>query len=305
MKRRYFLQSSVLAAAAAAASPTLLTSCAKSGPAPAAAVYARPLHIVYANTGGLALPYDEATLLSAFAQVTTGLTAVTPFFLNVADPTRYQSIIAKLQAQQITIIPGVGGDTSQGPLNSPTYQAMAQAHRAYTSYIRLENAQGFVDTYGAADVQGMVTYLTGTLGYAHVMLNPWPKDKASGAALAFADGAVDASFNQVQCAFDHTSYQLLPDPTNWLVNLVAINRILAAKPSCAIVVNYESAPEHQVLANLEQAQPGSSIPAMQLTATQCLTSKGALHWCPPFTRIYDPIKLGTWNWMASQLSKAT
>jgi hypothetical protein len=293
-------------AAAAAASPALLASCAKSSPPPSGpgSVYARPLHIVYANSGGLALSYDEATLLQAFAQVTTGLTAVTPFFLNVATPTRYQSIIDKLQAQQITIIPGVGGDPSQGPLNSPAYQAMAQAHRAYTSYIRLENAQGFVDTYGATDVQGMVTYLTGTLGYAHVMLNPWPKD-ASGAALAFAGGAVEASFNQVQCNFDHTSYQLQPDPTNWLVNLVAVNRILAAKPSCAILVNYESAPEHQVLVALERAQSGSSIPALQVTATQCLNSNGTLHWCPPFTKIYDSIQLGTWNWIASQLSKAT
>jgi hypothetical protein len=260
----------------------------------------RPIHIVYAQSGGPSLAETDDVLLNAWDQVPGGITAMTPFLLNVKNPSKYASMINEVQARGITITPGIGQDPSNGPINQPNYKAMAAAYRQYTDYVRLENMQGFYDTYGRAPIQDMIDYCTATLGFTRIMLNPWPK-ASSGALVPFTNPELDSSFNNVMLDFNRQTFEVNPNPNDWLVNQTYVGLIQAYKPSINVVVNYESAPQHEALLQLEKDNPGSSIPALNITATQCETSPNNLHWCPPFTQIYDPIALGTWPWIANRL----
>lgn len=265
-------------------------------------IWTRPVHLVYARSGGKALVETDDVLLNAWDQVPGGITAMTPFLLNVANPSKYASIISEVQARGITITPGVGGPGPGNQINTSQNQAIVAASRQYTDYIRLENCQGFADNpNGQADLQGMIDYCC-SLGFTRIMLNPWPKDN-NGNIIPFANPQLDSSFNNVMLDFNRKTYELtVPlNPNNWLVNQTYAELIQAYRPSCNIVVNYESAPQHQALLQLEKDNPGSSIPAMNITATQCENSPNNLHWAPPFTEIYDPIALGTWPWIANRL----
>jgi hypothetical protein len=301
MNRRSFLKSSALAAM----STTVLgTAAARASAAQPAHVWDRPLHTVYAGGTGKFLDNTDKVLLNAFDQVSGGITAMTPFLLNVKDPSPYATMINAVQANGTVIVPGIGKDPSVEPIDSQDYKDMAKAYRDYTNYVRLENMQGFMDLKdGQAHIQNMIDYLTGTLGFAHVMLNPWPKN-SNGDIVPFKNPELDASFNNVQLNFDRTPpYAVHPDPTNWLVNMTEVNRILAYRSTVKIVVNYESAPQHEALYYMELNNPGSSKPAMNITANQCQDSPGNLFWCPPFTQIYDPIDLGTWTWISNRLGQ--
>lgn len=177
-------------------------------------------------------------------------------------------MIKSVQANGTVLVPGIGGDPSGQPIDSAGYKAMGQAYREYTSYVRLENMQGFMDlTDGQAHIQAMIDYLAGALGFEHIMLNPWPKD-SNGAIVPFANPELDSSFNQVQLDFDHNPpYTVYSDPTNWLVNMTYVNAILAYRSTVTIVVNYESAPQHEALYYMELNDPGSSKAAMAITST--------------------------------------
>lgn len=299
MRRRDFLKSS----AALTVSAALLNK--KAFAVQPAHVWDRPLHIVYANTGGLTLDNTDQDILNAFADVTNGITAVTPFFLNVSDTSPYQSMITSLQGLNIGIVPGVGGDPTNGPLFTSANQAIAQGYSTFTKYIRLENMTGFLQNSGGhQDIQNMINYCV-DLGFTHIMLNPWPK-KSDGTAAQFTPLSVlDSSFNQVQLNYQKSgTYPVTPDPTNWLVNTTDVNIILAYNPTCRIVVNYESPGEHWALYYMEQDQKGSTQTAFGITVNQVqeYASSLNLHWAPPFTKIYDPLDLKTWGGISNKLS---
>lgn len=307
MNRRIFLKSGTAVAIGstvlntnALASSLLATRSTTINPAN---VYDRPLHTVYPLRGGniSGPPPTDDELLAAFDMVHGGLTAAIPFLLNVPDPSKFEPMIHKVQAKGITIIPGVGRRPSQGPINSQNYKDIARAYRQYTDYIRIENMQGFYDMYGQAPMQDMIDYLTGTLGFQHVMMNPWPLD-SNGNVVPFKNPELDSSFNNVMLDFDHhIPYTVHPNPKNWLVNQTYVGKIQAYRPSIKIVVNYESQPQHEALYYMEKSKSGSSTAAMNITANQCENSPNHLHWCPPFTHIYDPLALGTWPWIAKRL----
>lgn len=307
MNRRNFLKSS---AAVTVCSTVLKTKAFASSLLPAdpahvgpADVYDRPLHIVYAGTGGPRFGdvHTDDDLLKAFDMVPGGITAMTPFLLNVKNPSKYAPMINAVQAKGIVITPGIGGVPTDGPINSQNYKDMAAAYRNYTDYVRLENMQGFYDAGGEAPIQDMIDYLTGTLGFNHIMMNPWPKD-SNGNIVPFQNPELDAGFYSVELSFNRKTFELdNSNPNNWMFNQNKIAAVRAYRPSIKILVNYESAPQHEALLQLEKDNPGSSIPAMNITATQCQNSPLDLHWAPPFTQIYDPIALGTWPWMANRL----
>lgn len=305
MNRRDFLKSS----AALTVSTAVLKTGALAQVSQPAHVYDRPLHIVYADSGGITLDNSPDDLMTAFAEVTNGITALCPFFLNVTDPTPYQSIIQSVQAQNMAIIPGIGGNPSPDtPFNDSSYKTMATNHASYTKYIRFENMTGFIGlANGQAAIQEMITYCV-DLGYTHIMLNPWPKDPGgSGKAARFTPLSVlDSSFNQVQLNYQKSGqYPVTKDPTNWLVNTTDVQTILDYNPSCRIVVNYESPGEHEALYWMEQNQKGSSQDAFATTVSQCkqYASIYNLHWCPPFTKIYDPLDLNTWGGIVGKLNQ--
>jgi hypothetical protein len=303
MNRRDFLKSS---AAVIAGLPVLKTKAGSLSTVGPADVYDRPLHTVYPLRGGnlSGPPPTDDELLAAFDQVPGGITAMIPFLLNVKNPSKYESMIKKVQAKGITIVPGVGGNPRNGhPINDPIYKNMASAVRPYTDYIRLENLRGFYNyTGGKPPIQDMIDYLTGTLGFKHIMMNPWPSD-STGDIVQFTNPEIDASFNQVQLDFNHTTYKVIRNPNNWLVNMIAINKILDYRPTCKIVVNYESPGQHGALYHMEKNHPGSSKRAMNFTANQCQNDANNLYWAPPFTHIYDPLDLKTWPWIAKRLGQ--
>ncbi len=300
MNRRNFLKSS---AALTVCSTVLNTKAFANSPLAAgpANVWARPLHFVYPIQGAnVSVPPTDAELLAAFDLVPGGLTALTPFLLNVKNPSQYSSMINAVQARGIIFNPGVGGPAAAGPLYTPGNQAIAAGYRNYTSYIRLENTQGFYQNPGGqADIQSMIDYCV-SLGFEHIMLNPWPLD-GNGNVVPFTNPELDASFNQVMLDFNHSTYVVTPDSRNWMVNTNQVGAIQAYRPSINIVINYESEPQHEALYDLELNHPGSSIAAMNITATECQNSTQGWHWAPPFTHVYDPLALGTWPWIANQL----
>lgn len=269
-----------------------------------ASVYDRALHFVYAGTGGLSFGSDHTDndFLNAFDQVPGGVTMLNPFLLNVKNPSKYESMIKAVQAKGIAIFPGVGLTASGNTLNNANNQAIAAAYRQYTDCIRLENTQGYYDNPdGQADIQGLVDYCVG-LGFKHIQLNPWPTTSGNAVVVPFTNPELDSTFQSVHLAFNHSTYVVdSTDSQNWMVNQALITKIQSYRPSINVLVNYESAPQHQALLLLETTDPGSSIPAMDITATQCETSPNGLRWCPPFTHIYDPLALGTWDWMANRL----
>jgi hypothetical protein len=297
MNRRDFLKSG----AAAAASTVLLNRGTRALAQQPAHVYDRPLHFVYANGGGLCFPYSVQQLMAFFDQVPRGVTALNPFFLNVRNPSQsqYQDMLAAVSERNIAIIPGVGEDPRNGiKINDSLYKSMAQAVRPYTSYIRLENMQGFYDLAGGqAPIQDMIDFCANTLGFRHIMLNPWPKNGND--VVEFANPQIDASFNQVFVDWDRNNYVVKENPDNWKVNMTAVNRILKAYPQTRIVVNYESAPQHELLAHLSQADQEA---AFNITANQCRASSN-LFWCAPFTQVYDPVVHGTWAFESNLLDQ--
>ena len=264
-------------------------------------VWARPIHMVYALTGGPALSESDSQVLAALAEVPGGATALTPFLLNIKNPSKYATMISAVQAMGSVIIPGVGQSATGNTLYNSANQTIAAAYKQYTDYIRLENTQGFYDnTNGQADIHNMIDYCV-SLGFKHIMLNPWPMSSV-GVPVPFTNPEVDADFEQVTLDYDHQTYVIIPDPTNFYPgNQNNIDGLRAYRPSMNFVINYESAPQQQVLTDLEQANPGSSIPYMNITATQIELGPPGVYWAVPMTSTYDPILLGTWSWEATRL----
>lgn len=291
-------------------------------PKPAAAqvppgVFSRPLHFVYARTNGKAfqgnsdpaLNHTDAQLLAAFDQVPGGVTALVPFILNVTNVAQYATFIHDVTVTRgIVIVPGVGGDPDTGErIDSTGYKTMAANAKPYTDYIRLENMQGYLDrgTGGQAAIQSMINYVTNTLHYKHVMLNPWPVD-ANNQPIHFTNPELDSTIYQVRLTKVSTPQGYCPDhsqdATNWgLPNNTEITNMMAYR-RVKILINYESAPQHEALSCLERQTPNSSKTAMNKTATAIENYTAFdLHWNPPFTTAYDPLKWGTWTWEANRL----
>jgi hypothetical protein len=306
VNRRDLLRAGLTVTAAAA-----LNACAStttptptgSGPLHRDPSWARPLHTVYAGRKGKVLRHDDKRLLDAFELVEGGITALTPFLLNVSRPAAYSAMIKSVQSHGAVIVPGIGGPPERGSIDSPENREMARAYREHTSHVRLENVQGFMDRPdGQAHIEAMIDFLTHDLAFEHVMLNPWPRSQ--GTATAFENIQLDSSFDSVRLNFDRKPpYAVHPDPENWSVNTTSTERVLDRRRTAQIVVNYESAPQHEALAQLERKQPGSSKAAMKIAADQCERDPARLRWCPPFTRVYDPIELGTWSWISDRLGR--
>lgn len=279
--------------AAASATPT------KAPPKAAAKdVYTRSLHFVYSKT--MRDKYTDAQMLGFFDQVPGGLTAIVPFLLNVPDASVDAPIIAELKKRGITIVPGAGAKPKDGPINMQKFKDMAKNYRPYTDYIRLENTQGYYDMYGADEIQDLIDYCV-SLGFKHIMLNPWP-NAAGGVAVPFKNPELDATIHQVKLKHNRQTHEIIPDPENWFPgNQNKIDAIRKWRPGIAVIINYESAPQHQALTKLEQDHPGASKDAMEITASMILKGNKQLHWEPPFTMNYDPVALGTWDWEAKRL----
>jgi hypothetical protein len=286
MDRRDFLKTS---AAAAVASTILGHEALAQQPA---TVYNRPLHCVYALQGGKSLTESDATLQSTWSQVTGGITALCPFFLNVpaADLPSYQTMINWAQANNIALIPAVGGPGPGHTLNTAGNQAIAQGYRNLpTRYIRLENLSGFYQNPGGpADVSGFIDYCIG-IGFTKIMLNPWPVDASNNLA----------TFTSTQLANIDAAFQNV-NPNTWEINTGMVNKIITADSSIRILVNYESPGPQQTIAAMTVPNQEATF---QTTLTQLagLPSTDNLHWCPPFTQSYDPVVEGTWTWIANQL----
>lgn len=265
-------------------------------------VYDRSIHLVYARSGGKAFgnKYSDDDFFSFFDKVPGGVTSAVPFLLNVADASIYAPMLDRMKAKGIVIVPGVGQKPGDGPINAAKYKNMAKNYRPFTDYIRLENTQGYYNAHGEASIQDLIDYCV-SLGFKHIMLNPWPKKKGGG-VVPFQNPELDASIYQVLLKHDRKSHEVLPSPQNWYPgNQVKIDEVRAYRPSITVLINYESAPQHEVLAQLEKGDPGSSIAAMAITVEQIKKGTKDLKWSPPFTTIYDPVALGTWEWIATQL----
>jgi len=265
-------------------------------------VYDRSIHLVYARSGGKAFgnKYSDDDFFAFFDKVPGGVTAAVPFLLNVADAAVYAPMLDRMKAKGIVIVPGVGQKPEDGPINARKYKDMARNYRPFTDYIRLENTQGYYNAHGEAPIQDLIDYCV-SLGFKHIMMNPWPKKKGGG-VVPFRNPELDASIYQVLLNHDRKTHKVLPGPENWYPgNQVKIDEVRKYRPSITVLINYESAPQHRVLAQLEADDPGSSIAAMDITVGHIRSGTKDLKWSPPFTTIYDPVQLGTWDWIAGQL----
>ena len=259
-------------------------------------VFDRPLAYPYALSGGKGLPqYSDEVILNHFDQVDPPITSILAFFLNVANPDQYSNILSGLAQRNITIIPAIGGPPKNEILTSADSKAIAKAYRKYTDHIRLETGEGYIKEHGIASIQQMAEYCVNTLGFASVTLNPWPV--SGGKAVSFNLPQVDASFDNV----------LYPDGAqSWYPgNQNRAHDIRAQNPNADIMINYESPGQQQALVRLEQNKKGASISAMQITVDQINGQFASenLRWCPPLGKSYDAFALGTWDWIASTLSK--
>ena len=280
-------------------------------------VFSRTLHFVYARTSGKAFQgnppgfnHTEDELVAAFHQVPKGVTALVPFFLNVTNVAQYDTFIKRItNTEHIVIVPGVGADPDDHvALDDQKYKTMADNVYPYTKYIRLENLQGYLErgNGGQAAIQRMINYLT-TKGFEHIMMNPWPVDANKQPIHFTNDARLDSTIYQVRLAKVSTPQGFCPDhsqdSTNWgLPGGTEITNMLAYK-RVKILINYESAPQHEALTCLERQNPGSSKAALNTTATAIENYTAAdLHWNPPFTTAYDPVGLGTWAYEAGRLN---
>lgn len=261
-------------------------------------VYDRPIHLTYALSGGKALKESDSDILAALDQVPGGVTSVNPFLLNVMEPSRYATILRALRERGIAVFVGVGRKPSATgwSIDSPNMRKLAQGLVSYSDSIRVDNLQGFYNREGRAPIQSYIDYLV-SIGFRHIMLNPWPVDQ--GAAVPFK--GAESTIIEIALNHNHQTGEVHPAPTNWQAKERRIAMMRACDPSIKILVNYESEPQHRALARLEAEQPGSSIAALEVAAAQCEVN--GWYWCPPWTKIYDPLKLQTWSWMAARLGR--
>lgn len=294
----------------------------------AASLYARPLHFTYARQDigdnkpivqPFANTHNDNDLLAAFADVDPGITTIMPFFLNVTDLSGFATIINQVRGMNITIYPAVGADPVSDvyQIDATYYKNIVDGYAAAGfDCIRLENMQGYYETYGQAPIDRMIQYCIGK-GFKHILLNPWPRvpPKQGGQLLTFNYPEIDATMYQVQLDLDKTTYYEQPDQmyepagsTNWQGNGTRIGPVASANPSVHILINYEAAPQHLALAQREKRYHDSRA-KMQITldwiAAQRTSTTWKLHWCPPFTTAYDGLVLGTWGWITDNLQAQT
>ena len=264
-----------------------------------AAQYERPLDFIYALQFGKPLPYSDDQFFQYFDQVQPGITSLVSFLLNVDDISKYESFIKAVQQKNITMVPAVGAG-SQDDISGTQYQNIAKVYKTFTDYIRLEVGT----TSNIPEIQKMVNYCL-SLGFKHIMMNPWPMEKG-GAAVNFPNPEVDSAYIQVLLDENKSTEEPIPSSTNWYPgNKNRIAAVRKIRPDASIIINYESAPQQDALTNIEKSKAGSSIAAMQITVDQIKGDYAPykLHWIPPMDKAYDPIALKTWTWIASQLSK--
>lgn len=269
----------------------------------AASVFSRSVHMVYALNDKLGIPsITDQQYLDAFDLANA--TALVPFFLNVDKPQAYDKFIRKVLDKGIIIVPGVGRMPSDGDMDMPEYLDMVTASKNYTDYIRIENMQGFYDSHGKTGMQNFMDHCR-TLGYKHIMMNPWPK-ASDGSLVSFNCPECDSAFNSV-IAHRKSQYVLDPSPDNWHVQIGPIQQVRKQMPGIEVLINYESPGPQVILSNMEKDKPGSSLDAFNTTIgdiTGQYKTYG-LHWAPPMTQSYDSIDLKTWPWIARQLKKNT
>ena len=265
----------------------------------AASVYDRSVHMVYALNDALGIPsISDQQFLDAFDEA--AVTALVPFFLNVATPENYETMINSVRDRNITIVPGIGRAPSAGDLDIPEYKNMALAVSKYTDYVRIENMQGFYDMYGKTGTQNLMDYCK-TLGFKHIMMNPWPIAE-NGSLVQFDCIECDSAFNAV-IVRRSSQYVLEPSPDNWHVEIGPIDQVRTQLPNIPVLINYESPGPQTILTNMEKEDKGSSIDAFKVTVGDIIGKYKSygLHWAPPLTQSYDSIALGTWDWIAREL----
>ncbi|KAJ3497029.1 hypothetical protein NLG97_g2212 [Lecanicillium saksenae] len=256
--------------------------------------------MVYALSDKLGIPnITDKQYLDAFEE--GAVTALVPFFLNVANPDKFAPMLSEVQKRNITIVPGIGkAPDAIGDMDAPEYLAMAKAVKKNTDYVRIENMQGFYDMYGKAGMQNFMDYCKG-LGYKHIMMNPWPKAE-NGSLVIFDCPQCNSAFNSV-VAKRKPDGSLKPDPDNWHVSIKAIDQVRAIVPNIPVLINYESPGPQKILSDMEQSKKGSSLDAFKTTVGDITGRYKSydLHWSPPLTQSYDSIDLETWDWIANEL----
>jgi len=259
--------------------------------------YARSVHMVYANNGIKHLDDSDIDIQNALELVPGGVTALSPFFLNMPPDSlsQYKDMLDWVSKRNITITPAVGGPPNTTKLNSDTNRAIALGYKNISSHIRLENLTGFYQN-DTADVRAFINFCINK-GFTEIMLNPWP----------YASPGVLTDFPPNQIPYIDAAFQRV-DPDTWTIKTQNVENIIQKLPSIQILVNYESPGPQQELSNEEEANPGSSKDAFKETLKQLANASLAvdhLNWCPPFTQSYDPLQFNppTWKWIAGKLGQ--
>ncbi len=278
----------------------------------------RPLHFSYGGTGGgsrLAQSDDE--VLAALMNFPKKPTVLTPVILN-EDPVIFEPFISQLKQIVPKMYFGLGRGKSTGEHETffpKTYDdniEMARKFRRYTSAIRIENFGNILDKSGDETMDAeayMVKFLNELhdMGFTDIMLNPWEPRP------------FDAELGEVYEKWPHaTSTFFGTGKSKWVAPESRINKVAEYNNDLAILVNYENAPRHIALAEIElahQADPSleSSIDIMNYVVqrqadydalgAQDPSLVRGFKWCPPWSQNYDPIALGTLDWIAEMLEE--
>jgi hypothetical protein len=251
-------------------------------------IYYRPFNLIYANENhDKTINESNDVIIFELQNFPKRPTIITDVLLNT-DPDLYSDFINRLKQITPNLCFALGFKDQYDLSDLTIYNNMislATKYARYTSCIRIDHFDSFVEVSGDAAVNKLLTDLH-NLGFQHIISNPWKKP--NGGNWQYLDAA--------QIAVDHRL-----SPPTWLARSDKIQEIIQNSPSGFIVlVNYENPTGQETLASLGADE---SIDAMSIAANQQNSSSIPYKWMPPWSKNYDPYQLNTLNWIANKLAE--
>lgn len=247
-------------------------------------IYYRPFNLAYADQGGKQLPEPDAQIISAFQQFPDKPTMITNVLLNYATPSNFDGFLRQLQQITPHLCFAMGKSTRTLPTDYQTMISMAQAYRAYTDCIRLDQFNSLVANSGEQPVISFLNDLH-NMGFNYIESNPWTQ-KSSG----YWPWLTAAEINV--------------DTSTWQAHTDRIGSVLAGSPAGFIVLsNYENGANSNVAQRLLTGLGAQgSIDALSVAANAQNGSPTPYQWFPPWTLNYDSYALGTLSWIGNELA---
>jgi len=266
-------------------------------------IYARPMHLMCINTGGwtLSAPSDRERLLAEIASMPVRPTMACQVVLNNKNPGKNAQFISDLKKLIPNLFFGVGAgwhanDGLGFDLNNQTdWDDLTERARRFVDYTDCISIEGFNATATNSGDDKMIEWLDTlvAMGYKHIMANPWKKAKSG------------KPWPHVEATFENTLKSTVTPPNEpWQPRIWQYKTILRNSPDLKIVIMYENRGAHLELSAMtaQEAQDAmANTIKWQINQAQ-ETPPLNMYWAPPWTRNYDPLTHGTWDWIKQAYS---